>query len=156
MIGVFERNRTVSEFEFHRNAVKVRVEVNKPMASSSVVPKAYRPLSAVPTVETARSIACSINRAGRFYPNTGFNVLERRRRITLAIADCDQLLQDLQCPPDIGPPINVNRLEALVEMADREIAPLKGHRKAVKLTGRQTVEERIADREAEIDGLRAI
>ncbi len=156
MSGVFERNRTVSEFEFYHNAIKIRVEVNKLMASSSVVPKAYRLLNAVPTVETARSIVYNINRADHFYPNTSFNVLERKRYITLAIADCDQLLQDLQCLLDIGLPINVNRFEALVEMVDREIALLKGYRKAVKLTGKQTVEERIADHEAEIDRLRAI
>ena len=56
MSGVYQRNREVSEYKFFTQAIAIRVEVNKLMASSSVVPKAYRLLNAVPTVETARSI----------------------------------------------------------------------------------------------------
>ena len=54
MSGVYQRNREVSEYKFFTQAIAIRVEVNKLMASSSVVPKAYRLLNAVPTVETAR------------------------------------------------------------------------------------------------------
>ena len=52
MSGVYQRNREVSEYKFFTQAIAIRVEVNKLMASSSVVPKAYRLLNAVPTVET--------------------------------------------------------------------------------------------------------
>lgn len=53
MSGVYQRNREVSEYKFFTQAIAIRVEVNKLMASSSVVPKAYRLLNAVPTVERA-------------------------------------------------------------------------------------------------------
>ena len=156
MSGVYERNRQLSEFEFFHNAIKVRVEVNKLMASSSVVPKAYRLLNAVPTVETARSIVANINRADAFYPNTSFNALKRREYLTLAIADCEQLLLDMQCLLDIGLTINVNRFEGLIEMIDKEIGLLKGARKAVRVTGKQTSEELLAAAEQEADRLRAL
>ena len=42
MSGVYQRNREVSEYKFFTQAIAIRVEVNKLMASSSVVPKAYR------------------------------------------------------------------------------------------------------------------
>lgn len=87
MSGVYQRNREVSEYKFFTQAIAIRVEVNKLMASSSVVPKAYRLLNAVPTVETARSIVYNVNRADCFYPNSSFNALERKRYLTLAIAD---------------------------------------------------------------------
>lgn len=85
MSGVYQRNREVSEYKFFTQAIAIRVEVNKLMASSSVVPKAYRLLNAVPTVETARSIVYNVNRADCFYPNTSFNALERKRYLTLAM-----------------------------------------------------------------------
>ena len=46
MSGVYQRNREVSEYKFFTQAIAIRVEVNKLMASSSVVPKAYRLLNA--------------------------------------------------------------------------------------------------------------
>ena len=156
MSGVLARNRTLSQFEFYHNAIQIRIEVNRLMASDRVCPKKYRLLNGVPTVETARSVVYNINRADHFYPNTSFNVLERKRYITLAIADCDQLLQDMQCLMALGVVANANVLENVVNMIDKEIALLKGYRKSVKLTGKQTTEERIADLEQEIERLRSV
>ena len=149
MSGVYQRNRTVSEYKFFTQAIAIRVEVNKLMASSSVVPKAYRLLNAVPTVETARSIVYNVNRADCFYPNSSFNALERKRYLTLAIADCEQLMLDMQCLMDIGLPVNANRFEALAGMVEEEIKLLKGARKNVRVTGKKTTDERIAEAKAE-------
>mgnify|MGYP000324892952 CR=1 FL=1 len=144
MSGVYQRNREVSEYKFFTQAIAIRVEVNKLMASSSVVPKAYRLLNAVPTVETARSIVYNVNRADCFYPNSSFNALERKRYLTLAIADCEQLMLDMQCLMDIGLPVNANRFEALAGMVEEEIKLLKGARKNVRVTGKKTTDERTA------------
>ena len=62
MSGVYQRNREVSEYKFFTQVIAIRVEVNKLMASSSVVPKAYRLLNAVPTTgggTAARATYCS-------------------------------------------------------------------------------------------------
>lgn len=154
--GVYQRNREVSEYKFFTQAIAIRVEVNKLMASSSVVPKAYRLLNAVPTVETARSIVYNVNRADCFYPNSSFNALERKRYLTLAIADCEQLMLDMQCLMDIGLPVNANRFEELAAMVEEEIRLLKGARKNVRVTGKKTTEERIAEAEAELERLRSL
>lgn len=154
--GVYQRNREVSEYKFFTQAIAIRVEVNKLMASSSVVPKAYRLLNAVPTVETARSIVYNVNRADCFYPNSSFNALERKRYLTLAIADCEQLMLDMQCLMDIGLPVNANRFEALAGMVEEEIRLLKGARKNVRVTGKKSTEERIAEAEAELERLRSL
>ena len=154
--SVYQRNREVSEYKFFTQAIAIRVEVNKLMASSSVVPKAYRLLNAVPTVETARSIVYNVNRADCFYPNTSFNALERKRYLTLAIADCEQLMLDMQCLMDIGLPVNANRFEELAAMVEEEIRLLKGARKNVRVTGKKSTEERIAEAEAELERLRSL
>lgn len=154
--GVYQRNREVSEYKFFTQAIAIRVEVNKLMASSSVVPKAYRLLNAVPTVETARGIVYNVNRADCFYPNTSFNALERKRYLTLAIADCEQLMLDMQCLMDIGLPVNANRFEGLAAMVEEEIRLLKGARKNVRVTGKKSTEERIAEAEAELERLRSL
>lgn len=60
MSGVLKRNRKVSEFKFFSVAIAIRTETNKLMANSKVVPKSYRLLNAVPTVETARSLVYNI------------------------------------------------------------------------------------------------
>ena len=146
MSGVYQRNREVSEYKFFTQAIAIRVEVNKLMASSSVVPKTYRLLNAVPTVETARSIVYNVNRADCFYPNTSFNALERKRYLTL----------DMQCLMDIGLPVNANRFEELAAMVEEEIKLLKGARKNVRVTGKKSTEERIAEAEAELERLRSL
>ena len=146
----------MSQFEFYRNAIAIRVEVNGLMAKDKVCPKAYRLLNGVPTVETARSVVYNINRADHFYPNTSSNVIERKKYITLAIADCDQLLQDMQCLIAMGVACNINLFERVTLMIDREIELLKGYRKSVKLTGPTTPGQRIAALEAEIDRLRDV
>ena len=102
MSGVLKRNRKVSEFKFFSVAIAIRTETNKLMANSKVVPKSYRLLNAVPTVETARSLVYNIVRSDAFYPSNSFNAAERRRYLTLAIADCNQLVQDMQCLLDMG------------------------------------------------------
>ena len=136
MSGVYERNRNLSEREFYTNAVSLRVEVNRLMASSTVVPKSYRLLNAVPTVETARSVVHNIVRADSFYPNTEENVQQRRYFLTMAIADCRQLEQDFQCLLALGLG-NPKRFEAVVDQIEREVALLKGSRKGVRLIGRK-------------------
>ena len=156
MGGVYERTRKVSEFEFYNTAIRIRVEVNRLMASPAVVPKAYRLLNAVPTVETARAIVYNINRADQFYPNSAANVLERRKYLSLAIADCEQLCQDMQCLIDIVLPVNVGKFEAVVSMIEQEIALLKGARKNVRIVGKRSAEEMLADAEAEVERIRAL
>ena len=156
MSGVYQRNREVSEYKFFTQAIAIRVEVNKLMASSSVVPKAYRLLNAVPTVETARGSVYNVNRADCFYPNTSFNALERKRYLPLAIADCEQLMRVMQSLMDIGLPENANRFEGLAAMVEEEIRLLKGARKNVRVTGKKSTEERIAAAEAVLERLRSL
>ena len=153
---VYQRNRHVSEYAFFHKALEIRVEVNRLMCQESAVPKRYRLTNAVPTIETARSIVYNINRADAFYPNTAANVIERRKYLTLAIADCEQLCLDMQCLMQLGLPGSVSRFEKLVDMVDEEIGLLKGARKNVKLTGERTPEQRIADLRGEIERLESV
>lgn len=154
MSGVYERNRNVSDFEFFTSALALRVEVMRVV--SSVVPKSHRFTLGVPTANTARSVVENVNRSDAFYPNTSFNVQERKRYLTLAIADCEQLCLDFQCMMEMGLPVKVGALEAVIESAEREINLLKGARKNVRLVGKETVESRIAAAEGELERLKAL
>lgn len=155
-MAVYERNRNLSDMEFYSNALALRVQVNKLMAKSTVVPKSYRLLNAIPTTETARSIVYNINRGYNFYPNTPANVIERRKYYTLAIADCEQLCLDFQCLLELGLPVKPEAFGEVIEMAEREIALLKGARKNVRLTGTQSVDQRITEMQEELERLRAL
>ena len=156
MSNVYARDRKLSELEFYHTALKIRAEVNRLALKESVIPKRYRFTNAVPLIEMARSCVYNINRSDQFYPNTPQNVLERRRYLSLAIADAEQICLELQTLVEMGLPIDVNKLLPIAELVNTEILLLKGARKAVKLVGRRTVDERITDLEAELESLRAV
>jgi len=126
--------RNISQFEFYNTAIAIRVAVTQVVTHR--VPKSYRFTFAQPMALTARSMVYNIVTADAFYPNTQENVSARKRYLTLAIADCEQLYQDLQCMMATGLPITAASLDALNEMLDAEINLLKGARKGVKLIGK--------------------
>ena len=154
-MSVYEGKRSDSSLKFLYNAIELRTEVNKFLVTRQV-PKSWRFMLAVPTAETARSIVYNINRAEAFFPNSTFNVLERKRYYNLAIADCVQLCQDLQCMIDMGAPINISRLESLIEKVEDEIRLLKGVRNATRLRGERTKEQIVSDAETELERARAL
>ena len=94
MSGVYERNRHLSSLEYFTVATEIRREITKKVTTKQL-PKSYRFVFAVPMAETARGLVFNLVKADAFYPNTQRNVDERKRYMTLAIADCNQLLQDL-------------------------------------------------------------
>ena len=143
-MSVYQRHRHVSEFEFFHKALEIRVEVNRLMVQESAVPKRYRLTNAVPTIETARSIVYNINRADKFYPNTTINVIERRKYLTLAMADAEQLFLDLQHAKRVGIGIKDSRLDNLLDMVEDEMRLLKSARNNVKLIGKESIEDRKA------------
>ena len=116
MSGVYVRNRNLSSFEYFNTAVSIRNDVTR-LVASSAVPKSYRFILAVPMAETARSLVFNLVKADAFYPNTARNVEERKHYMTLAIADLQQLYQDLQCLMAMNLPVKVARFEAISERA---------------------------------------
>ena len=97
MSQVFERNRKEADSDYLSLAVDIHIEVLSLVMRENVVPKRKRLILGAPIAETARSLVCNVNRANRFYPSNSYNVLERKRYLGLALADCDQLEQDFQC-----------------------------------------------------------
>ena len=150
MSSVYKRNRIPSEPDFYTNAISIRVEVTKLACAESVVPKRYRLILGVPMVQTAKDLVDDAVRADSFYPNTAHGVLWRKHYLTLAIADCHRLEQDVQTLRDIGLPANLNRMSDLADMIDREIGLLKGARKSARLTGSASIAERIERARADI------
>jgi hypothetical protein len=156
MSGVYAKDRKLSDFEFYNLALKIKVEVNRLVLRESVIPKRYRITNAVPLIEMARSCVYNINRADQFYPNSPQNVIDRRRYLSLAIADAEQLCLELQSLVEMGLPVDVNKLLPIAAMVDREVGLLKGARKAVRLVGKRTPAELLADAEAEVERLRGV
>ena len=129
------RNRNLSAFEYFNTAVAIRNDVTR-LVTSRDVPKSYRFIFAVPMAETARSVVFNLVKADAFYPNTTRNVEERKRYMTLALADLNQLYQDLQSLLTMGLPIKAARLEGILEHIENDIKLIKGSRAGVKLIGK--------------------
>ena len=135
MSGVYVRNRNLSSFEYFNTAVSIRNEVTRLVTSGSV-PKSYRFIFAVPMAETARSVVFNLVKADAFYPNTQRNVEERKHYMTLALADLNQLYQDLQCLLAMKLPVKVAKFEEISESIENDIKLIKGARAGVKLIGK--------------------
>ena len=129
------RNRNLSSFEYFNTAVAIRNDVTR-LVTSRDVPKSYRFIFAVPMAETARSVVFNLVKADAFYPNTERNVDERKRYMTLALADLNQLYQDMQSLLTMGLPIKAARLEGILDRIDSDIKLIKGARAGVKLIGK--------------------
>lgn len=129
------RNRNLSSFEYFNTAVAIRNDVTR-LVTSRDVPKSYRFIFAVPMAETARSVVFNLVKADAFYPNTVRNVDERKRYMTLALADLNQLYQDMQSLLTMGLPIKAARLEGILDRIDSDIKLIKGARAGVKLIGK--------------------
>ena len=135
MSGVYMRNRNLSSFEYFTTAVAIRNDVTR-LVTSRDVPKSYRFIFAVPMAETARSVVFNLVKDDAFYPNTARNVDERKRYMTLALADLNQLYQDMQSLLTMGLPIKAARLEGILDRIDSDIKLIKGARAGVKLIGK--------------------
>ena len=135
MSGVYMRNRNLSSFEYFNTAVAIRNDVTR-LVTSRDVPKSYRFIFAVPMAETARSVVFNLVKADAFYPNAPRNVDERKRYMTLALADLNQLYQDMQSLLAMGLPIKAARLEGILDRIDSDIKLIKGTRTGVKLIGK--------------------
>lgn len=133
MSTVLARYRDLSNYEYFTTAVRIRKEITA-LVTSSALPKSYRFVFAVPMAETARSIVHNLVTANAFYPNTEHNVCQRRHCMTLAVADCEQIMQDLQCLIELGI-VKVSRCERMAEDVETAIKLIKGARKGVKLIG---------------------
>ncbi len=135
MSTVLERYRDLSNFEYFNTALRVRKEVTA-LVTSAAMPKSYRFILAVPMAETARSIVYNLVTANAFYPNTEHNVSQRRHYMTLAVADCEQLLQDLQCLIELNV-VKVSRCARLADDVETAAKLIKGARNGVKLIGQR-------------------
>lgn len=155
MSQVFERHRKEAESDYISLASDIRVEVLSLVMSESVVPKRKRIILGVPIAETARSIVRNVSRANRFYPSNSYNVLERKRYLGLAIADCDQLEQDFQCLVAMGC-ATPGRLERISGMIRDEAEKVSKKRKYTRIIGRESAEDRLAAARAEAERLEAV
>ena len=133
MSTVLARYRDLSNYEYFTTSVRIRKEITA-LVTSSALPKSYRFVFSVPMAETARSIVHNLVTANAFYPNTEHNVCQRRHYMTLAVADCEQIMQDLQCLIELGI-VKVSRCERMAEDVETAIKLIKGARKGVKLIG---------------------
>lgn len=80
--------------------------------------------------DLCRRMITDIITANNIYITTQADADQRRSHQNAAIASVETLLQELTFLLDIIPQINADALKPLIEMADREIALLKGWRKS--------------------------
>ncbi len=155
MSQVFARNRKEAETDYISLAVDIRIEVLRLIKKEDVIPRRHTFTFGQPMAESARSLVLNVNRANRFYPSNSFNVMERKRYLGLALADCDQIEQDMQCAVALGfaPP---SKFESVIGMLGDEIEKLTRKRKYTKVIGRESTASRLDAARKEVERLEAI
>jgi len=114
--------RRISELEFFANAVQMRREITMCLLRNFGAKDRIRDL-------LLRSLILQITAANSIYPNSLREAEERRSIQNRAICTCECLLQELGYIATILP-VDANKIERFVDMADREVALLKGWRKS--------------------------
>ena len=84
------------------------------------------------------SLFTHIVTANTIYATNENELAQRRYNQTLAIADCQRLIRELQFIIDIIPKVQAEKLKIFVELTLKEINLLKGWRKSNKITNGQS------------------
>ena len=134
MSSVLKNKRSLSELEFYHNATMLRAELTRFVLSEKNVPKSYRLYFALPMKTKLTELFDFITGANTIYPKSDHELEQRRDYQTKAIIVCEQILQELQYMISVLP-INVTKLDNIVEMLNKEIALLKAWRKNTKVLG---------------------
>ena len=138
--NVLARKRSVSVLEFYKNAQELRSALTRFVMSEKHVPKRYRFVFAMPTIELLNALFNNITMANTIYPINEHELQMRRDYQTKAIGNCEQILQMLQYMLETLP-INADKLSPIVEMIEKETALLKAWRKSNKLPVQKTADK---------------
>ena len=157
-MSVPKRKRGLSEFEFWQNGKQIAVEVFRIVHNENMFPKRYR-LYGLKVLDRALDLMDDLTEADEHYPSSPNSAAMRRECLTRAISDTREVMRLLQVYKEAraseAPKVQ-GAMERLADMCDREIALLKGARKAVRVTGRQSTSERIAALEKELADMKAL
>lgn len=154
-MSVVKNKRSLSRLEFYNNARKLRIDLtNWLLRDFGIRDRVYR----IPNDEEVEKLVTAqypkwfidhtrdsilkiltnlmmnITAANSIYPINLMEVDLRRGLQDKAIANCEQLLQELIYCADVMP-LQVSKLEPYAEMIDKEIALLKGWRKTTNDIG---------------------
>lgn len=156
-MSVVKNKRSLSRLEFYNTARKLRIdltnwllrdfgirdkvykfknddEVEKTLYAE--YPKWFIEHTRNTTLTILTNLMMNITAANAIYPINMMEVDLRRGIQDKAIANCEQLLQELFYCADIMP-LQISKLEPYVEIIDKEIALLKGWRKTTNDIGRR-------------------
>ena len=138
--NVLARKRSVSVLEFYKNAQEIRSTLTRFVMNEKHVPKRYRFVFSMPTIELLNALFNNITMANTIYPINEHELQMRRDYQTKAIGNCEQILQMLQYMLETLP-INADKLSPLVEMIVKETALLKAWRKSNKLPAQKPADK---------------
>lgn len=130
---VLVRKRSVSDLEFYKNAVDIRSYLTRLVLNEKYVPKKYRFIFTIPMINLFHELFKNITTANTIYAINEHELQLRRDYQTLAISNCEQILQLLQYMLDTLTTMDVNKLTPVIANIDRECALLKAWRKANRI-----------------------
>jgi hypothetical protein len=132
MSNVLMRNRSLSDLEFYKNGVELRLTVTRFLMSENNVPKRWKPIFTFPGIELARKLMEAITAANTIYPTNEEEVSQRRSYQNEAIILCEQIIQHMQWLIETLP-VKAGSLNIIVELVNKEVALLKAWRKQNKV-----------------------
>ena len=156
-MSVVKNKRSLSRLEFYNNARKLRIDLTKWLLRDFGIrdrvfkikdddelekvlyaeyPKWFIEHTRTSIITILTNLMMNITAANSIYPINLMEVDLRRGLQDKAIANCEQLLQQLVYCVDIMP-LQVSKLEPYAELIDKEIKLLKGWRKTTNDIGKR-------------------
>lgn len=129
--------RSISKMEFFHTALELRKELTNLLMRDFGIKNIKKDITYIGKIENftpdeldvLRNLISNITQANTIYPNCESEFYDRRNFQNHAIANCEELYQEMQYVVSILPS-DINKYMRYVDMIEKEIALLKGWRKS--------------------------
>ena len=137
VMSVHKNQRNVSSLEFYVKASQLRTMVIRFMMNEKRIPKRYRFVFTMPTIDIMHKMMHNIVAANTIYPTNEAELAERKRLQTAAIASIEEFYQMLQCIIEVLPE-NLESFKRVLDIANEEIKLIKAWKKSSKIMKRKS------------------
>ena len=133
MSNILERNRSLSELEFFKNALEIRVEFARYLMNEKKVPKRWKFYITTPGMKLLMKLVDELTAANTIYPTNEAELEQRRYHQNNALIACEQIIQLIQFMVETLDGVSLNDFKLLGPKLIKESTLIKAWRKQNKV-----------------------
>jgi len=133
MSNVYKRMRGETETQFIVNALELQALLTQYCVKEKYIPKKYRLLVGVPTINKVDEMVDNITFANSIYPTNETELKERKKYQVRAIANCFQLQNYIVKLEKTIDSVTIKSLDKIIDLLCIELNLLKAWKKSDKI-----------------------